>query len=89
MLPRRKESEFRIYVANTAAGVLGYCLGDLASVKAAILDENFVGVHAGHEHAGQVDTLPLAFERIGVRIRALGLGLECDAVRARNSMSGR
>src|SRR5580700_9962731 len=44
-------------------------LGDLLSVKTAILDENLVGVHPGHDHASQENARAVAFERIGIGAR--------------------
>ena len=43
-----------------------YGVGDLASVEAPVLDENFVCVHSSHNDTGQVDAFPVAFE--GFRI---------------------
>ena len=42
-------------------------VGDLLAVKAAVLDEDLVGVHPGDDDTGQIDTLALAFERLGIR----------------------
>src|SRR5205085_1871919 len=54
--------------------------GDHLSVKAAVLDENLVGVHPRHQHARQVNTLAITFERFRVGIWPARFGIESDPV---------
>src|SRR5690242_3759956 len=53
---------------------------DLRAVKASVLDEDFVRVHARHDDPGEIDALPLAFQRVGIRARLAGFRIERDAV---------
>src|SRR5579864_7610516 len=55
--------------------------GNLLAVEAAILDENFVGVHSRDNDASEVDAFALAFECLGVGTRTLGLLVQRDAER--------
>ena len=51
-------------------------LGDLGTVEAAVFDEDFVGVHAGHEYSRQVDSCAGALQRFGfVRGRPLAASM--------------
>ena len=45
-------------------------------MKAPVFNEDFIGVHARHNDACQIDTGPLAFQRERVRARFLGCRLE-------------
>ena len=47
----------------------GDVLGDLGSMEAPVLNKNFVGVHARHDHAGQIYAVSGAFERVLVGLR--------------------
>src|SRR4051794_10164575 len=40
---------------DSSSPALSNCVGDLAAVKPAVLDENLVGVHAGDDYACKVD----------------------------------
>jgi len=51
-------------------------------VEAAVLDEDFVGVHAGYDYTGQVDTFALAFESLGIRAWTQRLWVKRDTERA-------
>ena len=46
-------------------------LGDLLAVKAPVLNEDLVGVHARHDHACQVNSGALAFQRLRIAARLL------------------
>ena len=64
--------------------------GDLLAVKAAVLDEDLVGVHARHNHAGQIDARRVRFPAspdwcAGAACR----GSSVMPVAFRNSRSGR
>src|ERR1700726_3169036 len=56
-------------------------LGDLSAVEAPVFNENLVGVHASDNHAGQINSRCLAFERGGIGARALGGRVECNSNR--------
>ena len=58
----RLGSGYRIELAIASAILL--------AVEAAVLDEDLVGVHSGDDHARQIHSLALAFERFGIRVRA-------------------
>ena len=62
-------------------------LSELA-VEAAIFDEDLVGVHAGDDHASQVNTCALAFQRLRVRARPLVRGSSVIPMELRNFRSG-
>ena len=51
------------------AVTVGYGLRNQASVKTAIFDENFVGMHAGDNHSRQIDAGSLAFQRLRIGAR--------------------
>src|ERR1035438_3993916 len=53
--------------------------GYLAAVKPSIFNEDFVGVHAGDDHTGQVNAGTLAFERGGIGARLLCSGIQRDS----------
>src|SRR5579883_3567242 len=55
-------------------------LGDDPAVKTAVFDENFIGVHSGDQHAGQIHSGAVASERIGVGIGPPGFSIAADAV---------
>ena len=52
---------------------------DLLSVKASILDEYFVCVHAGDDNTGQKHSCARAFQSIWIRARAQRFRLQRDA----------
>src|SRR5215472_4809976 len=56
-------------------------LGDFLAVKAAVFDEDLVGMHSGNDHPRQEDTGSIAFERIRIRARALTHRVQSDAER--------
>ena len=53
---------------------------DLRAVKAAVLDEDLVRVHARHDHAGEINALALALERLRIRARLAAFRIQRDAV---------
>src|SRR5882724_5775696 len=55
-----------------------YRLCDLLAVEAAVLNEDFVGMHPGHDHARQEDSWAVAFERVRIDARTLGHRLQAD-----------
>ena len=54
-------------------------IGDQVAVKSAIFDENFVGVHAGHNDSGEINSRARAFQRVRVGTRALRVRLQRDS----------
>ena len=54
----------------------GYRLRDQLSMESTVFDEYLVRVHARDNHSGQIDAGTLAFQRLGVGTRPLGLGFQ-------------
>ena len=71
----REDSVYRI-AGGLAAGFRRYGVvflqlgservGDLAAVKAAVLNKNLVGARAGHDDAGEVDAGHVALQGLGI-----------------------
>src|SRR5579872_590228 len=61
------------------AGVAGDGGDDLAAVEASIFDENFTGVQAAEQNAGQINSGDIAFERFEIAIRLARFGIEADS----------
>lgn len=51
-------------------------VGDLPAVKSSIFNEDFIGMHAGNDHAGQVNTWCFTLQGGWIGARALGGGIE-------------
>ena len=45
-------------------------------METAVLDEDLVGVHAGHQDARQIHALAVALERFGIGVGPLGRAIE-------------
>src|SRR5258708_364428 len=55
--------------------------GDDPAVKAAVPDEVLASVHPRHQHAREIHSLAVAFERIGISVGTPRFRIEPDAVR--------
>ena len=64
-------------------------LGDFLAVEAAVLDEDLVGVHPGHQHSRQIHPLAIALQRLRIRIGRRDAGSKRMPCASRNFVSGR
>jgi hypothetical protein len=64
---------------------LRYGCRDLGTVKSAIFNKNFVGVHSGNDYSGEKDSRAFTFESLGIRPGLLGVGLKGDAMSVEES----